>query len=238
MIRINLSESEKFELKKIRRSGGYLSERALCVILNSEGLSPVSISKRLHRSYLSVRGWLLKFKRSRLKGLERRYSSGRPARSREKFKSYIGLWLKETPEKYGFIQQCWTKKLMLELYKRETGKEISEATAERALNDAGFSYKRPKKTLPVKAPSKEEKAIMVENTLNEIKEILRKKETEVFALDESHFSTEPYLIKGWSKRGERFFPSLSVPKTKSHNIWGVEYKKSLFLLEKLRKWQC
>ncbi len=36
--------------------------------------------------------------------------------------------------------------------------------------------------------------------VDEIKGLLKKKECEIYALDESHFSTEPYLVQGWFKK--------------------------------------
>lgn len=236
MIKIELTEEEWVELRKIRKIGGdYRSERALGVMLNAEGKNPVHIASTLKRSYFTVRNWLLNFKKERIKGLERQYSPGRPSYSRSKLKSYLDVWLKESPEKYGFIQNCWNKKLLISLYEKETGQAISEDTAERALKDAGFSYKRPKKTVPLSAPSKEEKLLKVNIAIDEIKKILAEGKTEVFALDESHFSTEPYLIKGWFKKGEHFFPTDTKAKTKLHYVWSIESKNTLFLLEKFTK---
>ena len=52
------------------------------------------------------------------------------------------------------------------LQEKERGKSISEDTAERALKDAGFCYKRPKKSMPFTAPSKEEKLLRVNTILS------------------------------------------------------------------------
>jgi hypothetical protein len=54
--------------------------------------------------------------------------------------------------------------------------------------------------------------------------MLDKEQTEVFAVDESHFSTEPYLINGWFKKGEHFFHADTKAKKKAarylaHWIW-------------------
>ena len=49
--------------------------------------------------------------------------------------------------------------------------------------------------MPFTAPSKKEKLLRVNTMLREIKEMLDKEQTEVFAVDEIHFSTEPCLIK-------------------------------------------
>lgn len=236
MIRIVLTEEERSELGKIRRStNDYRSERALCIIMNSEGGNPVQIAKNLKRSYFTIRKWLLIFKKKRIPGLGRSYSPGRPADSRIRLKSYLDIWLKESPEKYGFIQNCWNKKMIITLYEKETGKHISDDTAERALKDAGFSYKRPKKSLPVNAPSKEEKLLRINTIISEMKTLLDDKETEVFAIDESHFSTEPYLIKGWFKKGEHFFPACTQKKAKLHDIWCIESENRIILLEKFVK---
>lgn len=239
MIKTVLTEEEKSELLKIRRSASdYRSERALCVIMNSDGGSPVQIAKSLKRSYFTVRNWLLNFSKKRIDGLYRTYSPGRPADSRIELKSYLETWLKETPEKYGFIQNCWNKRLIISLYEKTTGKSISEDTAERALKDSGFSYKKPKKSVPLTAPSKEEKLLKINTILSEIKEMLNEEDTEVFAIDESHFSTEPYLIKGWFKKGEHFFPADTKGKAKLHDIWSVESEDRIILLQKRAKRQC
>jgi hypothetical protein len=58
--------------------------------------------------------------------------------------------------------------------------------------------------------------------LREIKEMLDKEQTEVFAVDEIHFSTEPCLIKWWFKKGEHFFLADTKAKTKLHDVWCIE----------------
>ena len=62
--------------------------------------------------------------------------------------------------------------------------------------------------------------------------MLDKEQTEVFAVDESHFSTEPYLIKGWFKKGEHFSHADTKAKTKMHDIWCIESENRIILLEK------
>jgi hypothetical protein len=86
--------------------------------------------------------------------------------------------------------------------------------------------------MPFTALSKEEKLLRVNTILREIKEMLDKEQTEVFAVDESHFSTEHYLIKGWFKKGEHFSHADTKAKTKLHDIWCIESENTIFLLEK------
>ena len=75
--------------------------------------------------------------------------------------------------------------------------KISERTITRALHDLGFSYKRSRKKASTDTISDEQKRIAFEEMLGKIKELTDKEECEIYALDESHFSTAPYLSKGW-----------------------------------------
>ena len=99
--------------------------------------------------------------------------------------------------------------------KIERGKNISEDTVERALKDEGFCYKRPKKSMPFTAPSKEEKLLRVNTILSEIKEMLDKEQTEVFAVDNGHFSTESLSYKRMVLKRRTFFPCRHQSKNKT-----------------------
>lgn len=204
------------------------------MLLNAEGTSVNELAIILKRSYFTVRKWLLNFKAKGVAGLDRSYSPGRPAAIKNELLPYLDVWLAEPPGKYGFMQNCWTVKLIIKMFENKTGKRISEDTVERSLKSAGFSYKRPKKSVPVTAPAREEKLKKVNSLIEEISASLSQEDVEVFAVDESHFSTEPYIIKGWFKKGEFFFPAHSPKKTKLHNIWRIKLKDTVFLLEKIR----
>ena len=111
---------------------------------------------------------------------------------------------------------------------------VSGDTVTRALNDMGYSYKRPTKTVPARAPTKKEKAERIQSMIEEIKGILSKGETEIYALDESHFSTEPYLVRGWFKK--RWPPQNKdkLQKRKSHILWMLKLNDTTILLEAIK----
>jgi hypothetical protein len=75
-----------------------------------------------------------------------------------------------------------------------------EDTIERALKEMDYTYKRSAKGVSEKAPGKEEKKEAITRLIAEIMEFEKQHDCEIFALDESHFSTEPYLIRGWQKK--------------------------------------
>ena len=57
----------------------------------------------------------------------------------------------------------------------------------------GYTYKGPAKIVSWTAPSKKEKGAAIRKLVKGIKGRFKRKECEIYALDESHFSTEPYL---------------------------------------------
>ncbi len=46
--------------------------------------------------------------------------------------------------------------------------------------------------------------------MNKIRKLVKQKDCIVYTLDESHFSTESYLVKGWFKK-RMIFQFLNVP---------------------------
>ncbi len=111
---------------------------------------------------------------------------------------------------------------------------VSGDTVTRALKAMGYSYKRPTKTVSARAPDKKEKTERVKVMVEEIKGILSTGETEIYALDESHFSTEPYLVRGWFKK--RWPPQNTdqLPEEKSHVFWLLKSGHTEVLLEEIK----
>ena len=206
MLKVQLTEREREELKRIaKKEGDRRKERVVAVLMNDEGRSAVKIAEFLGRSYETVKRWIKKFISERGEGLRRKYSTGRRSIRNTKLKPLLEIWLEESPGRYGFNQSLWDIDLIIAAFKKETNCTISRDSVERALKENDYSYKKPKKTVPLQAPSKEEKIDRVEEIISEIKTALAREDVEVIALDESHFSTEPYLVRGWHKKGKLFF---------------------------------
>ncbi len=58
------------------------------------------------------------------------------------------------------------------------------------------------KTMPSNAPSPAEKKEQVDRIIDKIKQD-KSVELEILFADESHFSNQPYVSRGWFKRGEK-----------------------------------
>jgi transposase len=169
-----------------------------------------------------------------LAGLSRRFSPGRPNEKRNAVKGRIKEIISQPPDLYGYVDRVWTVPLVTHDIKKKLNISISNDTVIRALKDLGYSYKRPSKTMPPTAPTREEKIVSIKKMLNEIEAIIKDKDSLIYALDESHFSTEPYLVQGW------FFKRWPPPdmyqqqKRKSHILWMLESKDKKVLLEAIK----
>lgn len=235
-IRIQITDQERQRLLELRqKSGDYRSERALAVLHCADGRRPRQIADMLKRSSQAVCQWLHAYERDGITGLSKEYSPGRPSTRKTKLIPNLEKYLSRSPRDFGWGEDVWSVKVLIAQFEKENGFPISRYTVIRALNDEGFTAKRSKKSTPEHAPSKEEKLQRVREIANEIAKLRTTQEVEVMFLDESHFSTDPYVIRGWSKRGQPFFPCNTGETRGVHDIWGIRAGKRWFLLEKRKE---
>jgi len=230
-INIDLSVSGRDELMRIReKSTDYRSERALAVLHCADGKRPCQIALILKRSSLTICSWLHAYKKCGISGLARKYSPGRPSLRKSILMPKIDEYLKKPPRSYGWGEDIWTVKVIMAQFKKDTNQIISRYTIVRALRDLGYSAKRSKKTMPQVAPTREYRLNKIRKIAQDIAKLKITDNVEVMFLDESHFTTDPYVVRGWSKRGEPFF-SITKKARKLHHIWGIRTGERCFLLE-------
>ena len=150
---------------------------------------------------------------------------------KEKLIPHLSEYLAKSPRDFGWGEDVWSVKVLMAQFEKENGFAISRYTIIRALCDEGFTAKRAKKTTPAHAPSKEEKLLRVQKIASEIAGLRCNGDVDVMFLDESHFSTDPYVVRGWSRRGQPFFPPDASETRELHDIWGIRSGKRWFLLE-------
>lgn len=236
IIRIALRGDERKALDELRRrASDYRSERAMAVLHCSDGRRATWIAAALGRSLGTVLSWLRSYQSGGLAGLSRGYSPGRPRARRDALAARIAEYLKRSPRDFKWGEDVWSVKVIIAQFEKETGAAVSESTVRRALSGGGYSFKRAKKAVPSSAPSKEEKLAQVRRIADEIIRIKADDDVEVLFLDESHFSTDPYVTRGWRPKGAPFFPQDSVPPGGGHHIWGVRHGDRLILLEERRR---
>ena len=233
IVKLALSEQEKTELEYLQINGSnLLRERSLAILHCAQGKKLTWIADALNRRILTIRSWIDSFRKHGISGLSRAYSPGRPSFRKKNLLLELRRCLSKSPREYGFFEDVWTLNLLKTHFKKRFNRDFSASTITRLLKDEGYSFKRPKKSMPANAPSKEEKLRQVQQIAQEILALKDNQETIVLFLDESHFSTEPYVIRGWHKRGEDFFPQDSPKTGKSFGIWRIQSGRQAFLLEK------
>lgn len=237
MIKVTLNEEQSKQLEQARgQTSSENSEKTLMVMMSSKGDSPVRIARTLERHPHTVRKWLKQYKADGEKGLDRRYSPGRPNKTREQVKTLLMEILDKSPAEVGYQDASWTVALMVHHIKQQTAILVSEDTIERALKEMDYTYKRSAKGVSEKAPGKEEKKEAITRLIAEIMELEKQHDCEIFALDESHFSTEPYLIRGWQKKRWPPEDTNTSQTGKTHTLWVLESPHKKILLEKIETW--
>lgn len=203
-INVTLSIEEREALESLRRSrtSGNHAERAHYVLLAEQGISAGQIGKQLTRNPHTIRCWIKRYLSRGIPGLCDIKGTGRPNHLRKGAKKLLPKLLEDSPKNYGYQQAGWQLNLLIEQLSKKLG-NISEKTVVRALHELGWVYKRFSKTLPADAPTKEEKIIRINEINNTIKQERSKGDCEILFCDESHFSNEPYVQRGWFKRGEK-----------------------------------
>jgi len=202
MIRISLNTEEKAALTRLRldRSSN-ISERAHFILLSDSGKSITEISHHLTRNKHTVRLWLKLYKENGIDGLKDKKQPGRPARKAPLIELQLDELLNKSPQAYGYQEAGWQLNILRDWFKKQ-GLHACDNTLVKSLNKLGFVYKRFSKTMPANAPSPDEKkahiAKIVEQIGNDTQE-----DIEILFVDESHFSNQPYVSRGWFKRGEK-----------------------------------
>jgi transposase len=234
MLKIQLSNEQKLALEAFRKQASSKdSEKALMILLSNDGKTVPEIAQVLKRNQHTVRDWLKRYIAQGIKGLNRNFSPGRPNVMRTKIQEHIIKVIGDDPLKHGYQDRTWSVPLITFEVNKTLAIKASSKTVTRALKDMDYVYKRPSRTVPGHAPTREEKQNAVKKMVQEILKIIDRKESVIYTLDESHFSTEPYLVQGWFKK--RWPPSDSDTQTKrkSHLLWMLEHQNTKILLEKI-----
>lgn len=237
MIKIQLNDFQRQELENLRfQASSKDSEKALMILLSADGKSVPKIANIVKRNPHTVRDWLKRYKDIGITGLSRKFSPGRPGEKRELVKKHIKEIIKFSPEHYSYTDTVWTVPLIAHDISKEIDIHVSEDTVTRALKNLGYSYKRPsKKPVENEKLSREDKVGLIRKMVSEIEKVITQKDIVIYSLDESHFSNEPYLTRGWFFKRWPPQDTDTKKKRKSHLLWMLESKNKKILLEEVEQ---
>ena len=201
MIRISLNALEREELGRLRlERSSNVGERAYYVLLADSGKSAPEIAKHLKRNIITIRLWLNRYIEAGVLGLMNQAPPGRPAQKTPAIEKHLKEMLTKIPQDYGYQGSGWQINIFRDWLERQ-GIQACENTIAKVLDKLDYVYKRFSKTMPSNAPSPAEKKEKIKQNKPE--------ELEILFADESHFSNQPYVSRGWFKRGEK---KLSTPR--------------------------
>jgi transposase len=202
MIRIYLNEEEKTALTRLRRGQkSNIGERAHYVLLSDTGKSVSEIAQHLSRNGHTVRLWLKRYLEEGITGLKTKKPPGRPAKKAPAIELQVQELLDKSPQDYGYQEAGWHINLLRDWFSKQ-GINACDNTIVKSLNKLGYVYKRFSKTLPSNTPTPEQKKARVNEIIGEISK-LPATDIEIMFVDESHFSNQPYVNRGWFKCGEK-----------------------------------
>lgn len=202
MIRISLNEEERTALTRLRRGQkSNIGERAHYVLLSDTGKSVSEIGQHLSRNGHTVRLWLKRYLEEGITGLTTKKPPGRPAKKAPAIELQVQELLDKSPQEYGYQEAGWQINLLRDWFSKQ-GINACDNTIVKSLNKLGYVYKRFSKTLPANTPTPEQKKARVNEIVGEISK-LSATDIEIMFVDESHFSNQPYVNRGWFKCGEK-----------------------------------
>lgn len=233
IVRINLDPDSRHSLEKLQINGsGLLRERSLAVLHCADGKQISWIAKALNRRPLTIRTWITRYCEHGIAGLNRSFSPGRPSGRQQVLSPKLREYLTRTPRDYGWHEDIWTVNVIIAQFEKDLGRKVGLSTVIRLLKDEGYSFKRPPKTTPLSAPSHEEKLERVKEIARELLELEDDRDVSVVLMNQSHFSTDPYVIRGWHKTGQSLPPTHSASAGKPLGIWRIRTAEWEIVLEK------
>jgi len=202
---VQITPEEKELLEDWRRYGTSLliRDRALAVIINSQGKSAYFIAKILSRKEETIRGWLKAFKNRRLSSLFLRYLDNNNAGklTREQ-KQKIRQALSRPPSNYGIPKEFWQVKDLKKWIKSEFKVVYESDRSYHFLFKLGrFSWKLPDR-FDVKRNDQLVKR-RVKEIREEIKPYLVSSDWTVLAVDETRLMWESESRRAWLKTNRK-----------------------------------
>lgn len=133
--------------------------RVLAVLEVDRGQSVAEVARRLGISRQSIHNWIRLIRDNRLMSVvEDQPRTGRPSVRDELLRKALRKWLSKSPEDFGYLMSSWAVPILLEQIRKELGKEISDDTLRRELQNLDYSWKRSRYVLAADPDREKKKA--------------------------------------------------------------------------------
>lgn len=213
---VQIAPNEKELLEDWRRYGTspLVRDRALAVIVNSQGKSAHFIAKMLSRKNSTVYSWLSRFKQYRLSSILTKYRGNTNASKLTLHqRKQIKKVLSQPPSDYGIPKEFWQVKDLKRYIKAEFGVIYeSERSYHFLFKLSRFSWKLPDK-FDIKRDERFVKK-RVKEIRKEIKPFLKSPDWVVLTSDETRMIWETQSRRAWLKTNQKTI--VKVNRTKDY----------------------
>lgn len=232
MLKITLNSDDKKLLHKSKSRHDIPADRITAILLVAEGIPATKVSTILNLNPNTVREYIKSYLKDSVEGLSRKFSTGRPSDKKLPLIKFLKECLVKSPCDYGWDKATWDSNSIIESFKNYSTVTVSHDTVTRAMKELGYSYKKPQKSPSINAPSKEEKLKKVNEVISLIKKDLDAGDAEIYCCDESHFTNEPYLTRGYFLKGSQSINPDSEKTGNKKPIWIIKSTNWKVFLEK------
>lgn len=202
-VQITLNEKELLEDWRRHGISPLIRDRALAVIINSQGKSAHFIAKMLSRKNSTVYSWLNRFKQYRLSSILTKYQGNTNANKlTPEQKKEIKKVLSQPPSQYGIPKEFWQVKDLRRYIQAEFGVVYeSERSYHFLFKLSRFSWKMPDR-FDIK---RDERFVRkrVKEIRKEIKPFLQSPDWVVLASDETRLIWETQSRRAWLKTNRK-----------------------------------
>lgn len=182
-------------------------QRAHCLLLRSQGLSPTELSKIFPVSPKTLYNWFNAWNASGLVGLYDRPGRGRREKLNDEQKAQIKAWVLASPRQL---------KAIVQKVKDAWDIEVSTDTLKRVLKAAGMRWRRMRR-VPAKRPPQAEYR-RKRYALDILKALDTDGSIDLYYMDETGFTLVPPIPYAWQAEGDPL--ELPSHKSKRFNVLG------------------
>lgn len=203
-IREVFSETQRMLERLYRQSRHHqVRQRAHCILLRSQGYSVPQLMDIFLVSRKTIYNWFNAWEAESMVGLYNHPGRGRKPTFSDEQKAQIRVWTQEHPRQL---------KQVLEKVQTAWGKTVSPQTIKRVLKSLHMSWHRMRRVVGG-SPDPEEYA-QKRSQLDELKELEKNGEIDLYYLDEAGFCLIPSIPYGWQRIGE----TLEIPSQRSQRL--------------------
>lgn len=144
------TDDERQELKRMtRQETGRVSQRAMMILLSSQGWTVQDIAKLFDYHPDTIRFWIRSFEAQGPSGLYDEPRSGRPRKVTDQAMQKMAELIRDDPQRSGFLATFWTVAMMVLALADTMKVTLSTSCVRAGFHRLGLAWGRPRLAMPL-----------------------------------------------------------------------------------------